>query len=842
MRRETSTVLIVLLFTSIFMSCVDSDQMEEHLKEEVLSSSWLEGWTYRRSHIINPSSGAGTGYQVRIIAHYSGGNDNDENIHLNNHSKTDFGDVRFTTSDGTTPLNYWMESKTDGGNATFWVKVNDDLSSTSQTIYIYYGNTDATTTSNGTDTFSIFDDFNNLDQWVVHAGTWGIENGTAKCTSYHGELKREFSHSDGAILYRARISRAANYWRAIVGYRSNIDLNQGYRSYWGYHSVLGGKVAVIDVEYWMAMVSAVEVWDVNTWYLAESRFAESFHEFEFNRDGIPINTMDSTRLSNSYVFIQINGGASPEYPMWFDWYAFRKYVAPEPTHGSWSSEFEQGIIRVPDNYPTIQEAINAANDGDTIFVRNGTYYENVVVNKSISLVGENRSTTTIDGSGTGTTVFVTVGPLYINGFTIQNGGSYGIYFSYTAGNTISDNIIMNNGYGIYVSISSGNAILNNVIIKNRDDGIHIAGSADIINNTITSNGDVGIHISASSAGSILNNTITNNRAGIWLTYSPGTVLRDNKLSRNLYNFGISGDVMFHFTNQDIDTSNTVDNKPIYWLVNQHNLTVDPFAFPAIGYLGLINSTSVIVRDLNLTNNGQGVLFAFTTESVIENVSISNCFNGILLAFSSNNTVVGSTFLNNFEGIRIWGLSNYNSFFDNDVSNSLYYPSYASSPKGYGFYHSGGDNNIIIGNSIANHSYGIYLYRSDNNMIYHNNLINNTNQVKLLESYNNTWDNGCEGNYWNNYNGTDLDGNGIGDEYLPWENVDDHPLMNVYWISADVNHDLKVDIFDVVSACQAYLSTPSDPHWNCHCDIAEPYGVIDIFDIVMICSSYGEEWN
>jgi len=63
-----------------------------------------------------------------------------------------------------------------------------------------------------------------------------------------------------------------------------------------------------------------------------------------------------------------------------------------------------------------------------------------------------------------------------------------------------------------------------------------------------------------------------------------------------------------------------------------------------------------------------------------------------------------------------------------------------------------------------------------------------------------------------------------------------------WNPADVNCDWKVNIYDAVSSCVAYTSTPLDPHWNCHCDIAELYGVIDIFDIVMICASYGEEYT
>jgi hypothetical protein len=110
------------------------------------------------------------------------------------------------------------------------------------------------------------------------------------------------------------------------------------------------------------------------------------------------------------------------------------------------------------------------------------------------------------------------------------------------------------------------------------------------------------------------------------------------------------------------------------------------------------------------------------------------------------------------------------------------------------------------------------------------------------STNNVWDNGSEGNYWSNYNGTDLDNDGIGDTKLPWEGVDNYPLMNPYWNPGDIDHDLDVDIFDVVYAAVAYDSTPSDPNWNPHCDIAEPYGIVDIFDIVTISSSYGEEYN
>ena len=68
--------------------------------------------------------------------------------------------------------------------------------------------------------------------------------------------------------------------------------------------------------------------------------------------------------------------------------------------------FTRAII-VPDDFSTIQEAINAASDGDIIFVRNGTYYENVVVNKAVSLIGQDSNKTIVDGNGGFSAVSIT---------------------------------------------------------------------------------------------------------------------------------------------------------------------------------------------------------------------------------------------------------------------------------------------------------------------------------------------------------------------------------------------------------------------------------------------------
>ena len=76
------------------------------------------------------------------------------------------------------------------------------------------------------------------------------------------------------------------------------------------------------------------------------------------------------------------------------------------------------FIRVPKDYPTIQAAVDAASSGDTIQVAAGIYYEHVTVDKSLTLLGEDSTTTIIDGGWAGTVVTVTADNVNISGFTI----------------------------------------------------------------------------------------------------------------------------------------------------------------------------------------------------------------------------------------------------------------------------------------------------------------------------------------------------------------------------------------------------------------------------------------
>ena len=120
---------------------------------------WLTGWTYRKHLRLGNSSDAGTNYQIRIEVNFNTGSDMGNTVFCNSNCKQDFSDIRFTSSDGVTLLDYWIENLTIGYSATFWVEVADDLTESDVRIYIYYGNSIAISLSDGYKTFPVFSEF-----------------------------------------------------------------------------------------------------------------------------------------------------------------------------------------------------------------------------------------------------------------------------------------------------------------------------------------------------------------------------------------------------------------------------------------------------------------------------------------------------------------------------------------------------------------------------------------------------------------------------------------------------------------------------------------------------------
>jgi len=190
---------------------------------------------------------------------------------------------------------------------------------------------------------------------------------------------------------------------------------------------------------------------------------------------------------------------------------------------------------------TIQEGIDNVSSGGTIHVYGGTYHENVVVNKAVTLAGENKDTTIIDGGGSGDVVYVSVGGVTITGFTIRNSGGTGYDSGLDVdsnGNTISHNIITNAREGIRLRRTRTSNVISDNTVSNSGDGIwlYYSDGNTISGNIISNNNWRGILLQSSNDNTISDNTITSNtNDGVYLEYSDDrNIISGNTLSGNTY--------------------------------------------------------------------------------------------------------------------------------------------------------------------------------------------------------------------------------------------------------------------------------------------------------------------
>ncbi len=217
-------------------------------------------------------------------------------------------------------------------------------------------------------------------------------------------------------------------------------------------------------------------------------------------------------------------------------------------------------------YPTlggspIQDAIDNASAGDTILVHKGTYYENVVIDKSLSLIGEDPNSTVIDGNKTGSTILIIyAGNVSVSRFTIMNSGPQifdcGISIEYTSNAGISSNVITSNNDGISLRYSANCVLSNNTIYSNDYDGLSLyySGNNTLANNTLYLNEMHGINLQSSSDNIISSNTLrSNENYGMNLQHSS-----NNKVTRNTLSLSESGIALYYCTNNTF-SSNVVSS-------------------------------------------------------------------------------------------------------------------------------------------------------------------------------------------------------------------------------------------------------------------------------------------
>jgi parallel beta-helix repeat protein len=503
------------------------------------------------------------------------------------------------------------------------------------------------------------------------------------------------------------------------------------------------------------------------------------------------------------------------------------------------------------SYATIQEAINANEtlNGHTILVDAGVYYENVVLNKTLSLVGENRDFTVIDANGTGNAIVMQADYSMVENFTIQNGGfgiamignstkryvgnvvvgnifrnnADAIGLSTCDRNVIVNNTFENNGFNIivgwinpfatwnvtsnnntiarnnvtqgivgililcsrhnvvsennisnmtdkgiaflstagypYEPIVTNNSIYNNVI-ANCTFGLFMSGQASSgyegrgtgsrndISGNIIQHSELGLYIFDRGNNTISNNTVAYNVFGMYLD-SQNNLLRANKMDNNVYNFVNMGDLFEpQYNMNDVDTSNTINGKPVYYLFDQTNLNINPSTHPDIGYLAMQNCTNVTITNMSFSNNGFGLILYESVNITIENTIIQDNLIGIYATSLANSKIQDCTLRNNLHGLRITDgehievkdnvimnnsvrrlLSRVSPYFVQSTCqrfgssmNYLIHNELIGISSGIFFY--GVVNSTATGNVISRNERGIYLHISIHNVFRNNTMTEN----------------------------------------------------------------------------------------------------------------------
>lgn len=246
-------------------------------------------------------------------------------------------------------------------------------------------------------------------------------------------------------------------------------------------------------------------------------------------------------------------------------------------------------INVPSDYSTIQAAIDAAIDGDTIFVAEGIYNENIVIDKGIKIIGETVTITIIDGGGTDSAITINNGEnILIQKLTIRSQDKYGIYCQSenSATVTFKNNYIIDSKWGIVAENNCQITVLNNLIYNNKN-SVNTDGAGILIKN----------NFSYEITSEIRNNTIDDNYHGIWSEDSNLSVL-NNIITNHIGEEGtVESTGIYHSGQGESDNiyNNTWKNSDNYGgnaTAGNGSIIVDPkFVWPSLRNYNLKTGTS-----------------------------------------------------------------------------------------------------------------------------------------------------------------------------------------------------------------------------------------------------------
>jgi len=279
---------------------------------------------------------------------------------------------------------------------------------------------------------------------------------------------------------------------------------------------------------------------VGVWYILEMKVQKEPYKIEYtvyNDAGTLLGTQTRTSDNIGYSYSDIryvclqewSTGQNPVYDI--DWL---KISTNSLEHRTWVVD-----TAGTGDFSIIQDAINAASSGDTIMVKEGTYYEHLTINKELTLQGENRDSTIIDAQGTEPwgIVVVSANNVKISGFKIRNAPSRGnaIWIDGYNGSVISNNIITDNGDGIRILHSQGNIISSNIVQNNPYTAIGFDWAYNnLVTGNVVLNNYIGIGAGNPSYDNVFSeNNITGNHYGFLIAMYNCKFFHNNILNNNV---------------------------------------------------------------------------------------------------------------------------------------------------------------------------------------------------------------------------------------------------------------------------------------------------------------------
>lgn len=209
------------------------------------------------------------------------------------------------------------------------------------------------------------------------------------------------------------------------------------------------------------------------------------------------------------------------------------YVNNKNTEGPWDGTKENP-------YQNIQDGIDASADEYTIFVFNGTYYEHILINKKVTLIGEEKSNTLIDGMYNGDAIHINHDYVNIINFTIRNSGGFKDDAGIKIGsdhNLIKNCDIYGTRTGIY-SDDSDKTIINNCSIHTNGEGILLQESDDaVVEGCCFNHNSIGLNIDNSQYDAVKYSYFYANGIACLLNGSKNIEINHCNISDNSVNLG-----------------------------------------------------------------------------------------------------------------------------------------------------------------------------------------------------------------------------------------------------------------------------------------------------------------